>query len=152
MNHDHDNHDASTIFHRLLFCRTSIRWSMDATTRAAGTAGTSLAPKCGAGACGATGSRGAAAGAAPRAVRSESIFLGKRRNLGRFWDVESLWKSVEFLDICDEATKLIKSDCSFTHAARSERNLPFSNQGVWYTCMSFKAPKTFAERCDFKNG
>lgn len=50
----------------------SIRWSMDA-TGAAGTAGTSLAPKCGAGA---TGSRGAAAGAAPRAVRSESIFLG----------------------------------------------------------------------------
>ena len=85
--------------------------------------------------------------------REERIDLPwKRRNLGRFWDVESLWKSVEFLDICDEATKLIKSDCSFTHAARFERNLPFSNQGVWYTCMSFKAPKTFAERCDFKNG
>ena len=46
-------------------------------------AGTSLAPKCGAGSrgAGAAGAHGAAGavGAAPRAVRSESIFLGTRK-------------------------------------------------------------------------
>ena len=52
-------HHNSPIFRRLLFCRTPIRWSMDA--GAAGTCGTSLVEA-----------------GAPRAMRSESIFLAPK--------------------------------------------------------------------------